>query len=711
MTQYYSRIDTTLNGDVYNIPFSYMKESEISVYINDEPITAWEFLNESQIKINEMPSEIPADAIVSIRRTTDITKKVVDYTNQSMLKKENLNLSQNQLLNAIQEVYDNNIQFEIDTENNILQNRTEIDAQIEANKQELLGIQSSFENEVNKTIDTVKEAAEKVNELEQAVEEAKTAAQTATSKADETQEVLTNAVTEMDSRLNSATVTMNEKLSAANTAVENATQQANLATQKAQEIIDFSPANTDLSNLTSTGEAHFLNKAQITNCILEAPNGVVEWSGITPTGSLVNNQGVVSGFSTSNYLMINKIPNVVNSFEMEFCATTGSVDLAESQVITGQEAYKNYLCPQLGVDGYSEDASGDGGGKFCVGCGVSDSEWGEWIYSINRPTANTTYWLRVVWDGTIIYFYLKTSKEAAWELQGTTQQSHVEWSSFMALGVDGASESATGNKIWTGSIDLSQSYIKINGKMWWQGNDLGFNQFRVKEGLKTLIPNGRNENGTLRNIENNVSEDLTFTISYEANARFWAAVGNNATWLRQTSWKYDNDENYIVGLSSTTKGTKSLTTMIGDMEVKNGNITSFVSYQPVQLAKEQDIDGMWVSSVYTVFTDVSYTAGQSMTYSLSDYLPKDGNIYEVVFTGKVTTGATAGDTAYMQAESSVFPATSSFVACQTPYNRSMFVVGTTIMPVGADRNITITNASAADTATLQLKLNGYRKAR
>ena len=286
MTQYYSRIDTTLNGDVYNIPFSYMKESEISVYINNEPITAWKFLNESQIKINEMPSEIPADAIVSIRRTTDITKKVVDYTNQSMLKKENLNLSQNQLLNAVQEIYDNNVQFEIDTENNILQNRTEIDAQIEANKkdtdnqiatfkadinatiadnkQEVLGIQAGFEQKVNTTIETVTKAAEKINNLEQAVEEAKTAAQTATIKADETQEVLVNAVTEMDSkltiaessmdsRLSSATATMNEKLSAANTAVENATQQANLATQKAQEILDINPANTNLSNLTEAG--------------------------------------------------------------------------------------------------------------------------------------------------------------------------------------------------------------------------------------------------------------------------------------------------------------------------------------------------------------------------------------------------------------------------------------------------------------------------
>lgn len=38
-------------------------------------------------------------------------------------------------------------------------------------------------------------------------------------------------------------------------------------------------ANTDLSNLTATGEKHFVNKTQITNCILEAPNGVATFSG------------------------------------------------------------------------------------------------------------------------------------------------------------------------------------------------------------------------------------------------------------------------------------------------------------------------------------------------------------------------------------------------------------------------------------------------
>lgn len=38
-------------------------------------------------------------------------------------------------------------------------------------------------------------------------------------------------------------------------------------------------ANTDLSNLSETGEKHFLNKTQITNCILEAPNNYLTVSG------------------------------------------------------------------------------------------------------------------------------------------------------------------------------------------------------------------------------------------------------------------------------------------------------------------------------------------------------------------------------------------------------------------------------------------------
>lgn len=45
----------------------------------------------------------------------------------------------------------------------------------------------------------------------------------------------------------------------------------------------FSRADKDLDYLTEKGEKHFVNKMEITNCILEAPNGVCSASGLTAT--------------------------------------------------------------------------------------------------------------------------------------------------------------------------------------------------------------------------------------------------------------------------------------------------------------------------------------------------------------------------------------------------------------------------------------------
>lgn len=320
-------------------------------------------------------------------------------------------------------------------------------------------------------------------------------------------------------------------------------------------------------------EKDFLNTSQITNCILEAPNGVAEWSGVTPTGTLVNNQGVVSGFSESNYGLIDKTPpSNITSYEFMATFTTGAQQDEQQGIFAN--SYTNRATVQMIVnDNYlyiqqPEDAS-------------------TWI-SVQTTTpllANTTYQAKGIWDGSNLSLYYKTNEENEFTFVGTTPVSTIYWVEPIGVGCD-----ILGAFPFSGSIDLSQSYIKINGKMWWQGNDLGFNQFRVKEGLKTLIPNGRNEDKTLKNIENNVLEDLTFTIPYDGNAKFWAAVGNNATWLRQTSWKYDNDKNYIVGISPTTKGTKSFTTMIGEMEVAGTNIVSFTPYNPVALATKDEIE-------------------------------------------------------------------------------------------------------------------------
>lgn len=256
MTVYFARKEYVYSGGdaIFSIPFSYIKKEHISVLVNDEATENYTYLNNSQIQVNDT---LETNDVVSIIRSTPIDSRMVVFSDTSILDKKAQNLAQEQVFDAIQEVYDNNIKFNIDTLNILEANKEELEQTITDNKQELLDIQSSFESEVtqtiadnkqelenaiqdfedevNETIETVQEAAEKVNELEEAVEEAKTAAQTATDKADETSQTLDDAITEMDNRITAATTSMNQKLANAQQAAEDATEQAELAADKVDE--------------------------------------------------------------------------------------------------------------------------------------------------------------------------------------------------------------------------------------------------------------------------------------------------------------------------------------------------------------------------------------------------------------------------------------------------------------------------------------------
>lgn len=217
MTTYYARVDYSYSGDSkFTIPFSYIKKEHIVVLVNDVKTTNYTYITSSQIEVKD---GLQAGDVVSIRRTTPIKDKLVSFTDLNILNGETQNLAQEQVFNAVQEMYDDNTQFKIDTENNILQNRTEIDAQIEANNQELLNIQSSFESKVNTTIETVKEAAEKINNLKQAVTTATSAATTATNAAN-----------------------------TASAAAESATSAAATATAKAEEVSQALATKEDKAN-------------------------------------------------------------------------------------------------------------------------------------------------------------------------------------------------------------------------------------------------------------------------------------------------------------------------------------------------------------------------------------------------------------------------------------------------------------------------------
>lgn len=83
-----------------------------------------------------------------------------------------------------------------------------------------------------------------------------------------------------------------------------ATSQAQIATNKANEAVNTlnSRADSSLSNLTNEGEKHFLNKSHVTNCILEAPNGVATYEGLTVTVKAGLKVLIPNGFNSDGSL-------------------------------------------------------------------------------------------------------------------------------------------------------------------------------------------------------------------------------------------------------------------------------------------------------------------------------------------------------------------------------------------------------------------------
>ena len=470
------------------------------------------------------------------------------------------------------------------------------------------------------------------------------------------------------------------------------------------------------------------------------------------TGSLINNNGVLSGFGESNYAEIPQAPSDIESLELVFKFTTGD-DITTRQSVYGQ-TITNIACPQCIISDSEANMS-----LLEVLLGLDADTWGTPIYSTSTVSANTTYTTKVIWDNTSknMVFSLKT-EDGDFIQQGTVTQNTVYWTEPMRIGLD------MNSYPWLGSIDLNGCYININGSRWWSGMTNGV-KFSTEDYTDyDYVINTSEETFRLPLLDG--SEDLpsdnlihasgNLTISSLEPVSVYTALKNCYVTLRTFGMTLVNSA--VVGFIS---GNVVYTQSFGSTNNQNSDVifmqrnqtltlkinpanstTPTVSYnlnvraaqgngslyyytgETVQnaslinagriaetKANKTDIDGVWAGFHSVIFTGVSFTAGQSRTYSLSEYLPNDGNIYEVLFRGKVTTGAAAGDTARLNLTTSVIPASYPFVAAQTPAARTMYVIGSVLMPVGLDRNIKVTNTSAADTATFELTVSAYRKVR
>ena len=108
------------------------------------------------------------------------------------------------------------------------------------------------------------------------------------------------------------------------------------------------------------------------------------------------------------------------------------------------------------------------------------------------------------------------------------------------------------------------------------------------KGVKGLIPDGRNEDGTLRNIEFTTSKIVTYTnpSNHTYGNYGWVMTQNlRITPYDLTKYKYNGQENYNYELYG---GQKSLTTLLASCSVNGGVISNFQPKQPFKAVDYND---------------------------------------------------------------------------------------------------------------------------
>lgn len=138
-------------------------------------------------------------------------------------------------------------------------------------------------------------------------------------------------------------------------------------------------------------------------------------------------------------------------------------------------------------------------------------------------------------------------------------------------------------------------------------------------------------------------------------------------------------------------------------EARFSDLATEISTNAVNISKKAnttDIDGQWVAKLVTLADDVTLSNSNSTIYSLADYLPNDGNIYEVI----ISMAGNFGGLGHYN--------------INTGYNTLLGICGKSAvsycitMPISAARELRFyPTGSCSGTNKLGIRVTAYRKVR
>lgn len=307
---------------------------------------------------------------------------------------------------------------------------------------------------------------------------------------------------------------------------------------------------------------------QNTNCITNIPNDInltLDPLNATITGAITNDNGILSGFNKEIYASTN-------------ITASGTEDLIFKAKVTTHKSY-NAVFSSLS--------------KNCVigfnSLGKPSLRLEEWHGGKTVYSTGTWVWCRFVWDGSKVYLYsladngytLNTLPAlSSWVLEYSTSKNDGY---FGGDTLDIGWSDVSTNYYFDGSIDITQSQVKIGDKVIWRG---GTGKLTLKKGSKVYVPNGAGKFDEI-DIKSNMlvtlnSDRQSFLYYYNGGLYFADALdrcvsGNTDTFAGQ-QWHvwYDTTNNIIKRYTgdATTPAHTGMSLPLAIITVSNGAISS-----------------------------------------------------------------------------------------------------------------------------------------
>lgn len=490
------------------------------------------------------------------------------------------------------------------------------------------------------------------------------------------------------------------------------------------------------------------------------PKDIPARANVTKVGNVIDEGGVLSGFSSSNYALSTKIPTNVASYEICTKFTITSAATVNQQGIFASSE-NNRCTPQITYN------LSDGVSTVCALHPIDRDTWTDNLFF--PVEVNKTYYVKIIWDGSLFSMYYKEDESDTWILAGQIEVTTIYWTQVMGIGINGFANYYP----FSGSIDLNGTYINIDGQRWWSGmkspvrlhtEDYGPEDWVINQSEQTFRLPLVADRVLVDKVEGTKSYDL-YSDGYLEQLVHVADSGStydftvhlpkaykDLSFAASGLGTYTNDVNHqgqiaikektcdtlllsSAGLRNDDATVSSMGTNVnitihtaGYTEIpteeqrtmnkylyfyvggvaKNEHLVDVgrIEETLVDKANKSDVDGQWVHRSINLCSNLNVSS-TSTTYDVSNYLPNDGYIYEVIGNLFLTTGTASGNTVKIKMGTDIM--NSHWVAgIQTRSGSAVINVAQIVMIVGNGRKIGI-QSDSTDVGKYSLQLTTYRR--